>query len=238
MILKRTYLQGKPAGITTHEVVDAPYALLEERTPGAQPLCAPARPWEGIRYRQDSREWVTAITSDVRREHPCRELHIDVRQSTPGALRSRLQQVTGERRAGSETLPQAVFLEDFRCFREGIAWDFNRCCWQRLPDWEKFTGRGDELALGGKSDAHRPASLAAECVSPCLRPFSIFARESQLREKRGARHRTKSSVSDIRTNARLMVDSRHPGLEDAAQTGVFRNLLGEISGSNRVNGGE
>jgi hypothetical protein len=145
----------------------------------------------------------------------------------------------GEQHAGSETLSQAVFLEDFRSFREGIAWDFNRWCWQRLPDWEKFTGRGYELAPpGGKSDANRPASVVAERVSPWSQPLSVFARESQLREKRRARHRTKSSVSDIRTNARLMVDSRHPGLEDAAQTGVFRNLLGEISGSNRVNGGE
>jgi hypothetical protein len=145
----------------------------------------------------------------------------------------------GEEHAGSETVSQAVFLEDFRSSPEGLAWHFHRLCLQGPAGLGKVHRAWVRIGAAGREVGCESSRLGRGRVCiPVLAAFVGFARESQLREKRGARHRTKSAVSDIRTNARLMVDSRHPGLEDAAQTGVFRNLLGEISGSNRVNGGE
>jgi hypothetical protein len=181
MILQLNHLQEKSAGVTTHEIVDALYALLEQGYIEEDQFAHLRVHLDWIQYRQNFRESVMAIWSDtVRREHAlARELHIDVRQSTPGTLRSRIQQVMGENSAGSETSPQKVILEEFRSFRKSIAWEFNRLYWHRLPDWEKFTGRGYELALpGGKSDANHPAAVA-----DCVADFWTLLRDLDTRKR-------------------------------------------------------
>jgi hypothetical protein len=76
-----------------------------------------------------------------------------------------------------------VFLEEFKSFRESIAWEFNRLYWHRLADWEQFTGRPYEQALpGGKSDANHPAAVA-DCVADFWTLLKDLENRKQLPEE-------------------------------------------------------
>ncbi|MFI5057203.1 MAG: hypothetical protein ACHQLQ_03385 [Candidatus Acidiferrales bacterium] len=93
------------------------------------------------------------------------EIHIDTRQVTPGVLRDEISRTMMHIGKQSTQEQGQLILEDFRSFRDSIAWGFNRLYWHRLPDWEQFTGRSYQQALpGGKSDANHPAAIA-DCVA-------------------------------------------------------------------------
>jgi len=54
-----------------------------------------------------------------------------------------------------------VVVDDWAPLHESSIWQFNRLFWQRLPDWERQSGRGFEAALpSGRSDANDPAAVA------------------------------------------------------------------------------
>jgi hypothetical protein len=185
MILQLNHLQGKPAGVTTHEVVDALYALLEEGHLEEDQFAHLRVHLDWIQYRQNFRECVMAIKASPGRQDqsPAFELHIDVRQATPGGLRARIQQTVGELSGESQTGSEPVLLEEFRSFRESVAWEFNRLYWHRLPDWEQFTGRGYEQALpGGKSDANHPVAVA-DCVADFWTLLKDLETRKQLPEE-------------------------------------------------------
>ena len=154
MIVQFNHLQRKPAASTTQEVVDTLYSLLEEGRIEQEQFARLRVQLDWIQYRQNFRECVmaTKATSDRTEQFPPLEVHIDTRQVTPGCLREAILRNL----ANSADFPtpgaanphrEGVFLEDFRPFRESIAWGFNRLYWHRLADWEQFTGRGYELAL-------------------------------------------------------------------------------------------
>ncbi|HXY24098.1 MAG TPA: hypothetical protein VEI73_05575 [Candidatus Acidoferrum sp.] len=180
MILQLNHLHRKPAASTTQEVVDTLYALLEEGRLEREQFARLRVHLDWIQYRQNFRECVMAIgsTSDPRSECSSLEVHIDMRQVTPGALRDAIL-----RAMPSSDVPapaqDAVFLEEFRSFRESIAWGFNRLYWHRLAEWEEFTGRGYEQALpGGKSDANHPAAVA-----DCVADFWTLLRDLESRKQ-------------------------------------------------------
>jgi len=166
MILQLNHLQRKPAASSTQEVVDTLYGLLEEGHLDQEQFARLRVHLDWIQYRQNFRECVmaTKLGSDPRGQPSPLEVHIDLRQVTPGTLRGEILRTMGSDEARSPECG-CVYLEDFRSFRESIAWGFNRLYWHRLADWEAFTGRGYEQALpGGKSDANHPAAVA-DCVA-------------------------------------------------------------------------
>jgi len=180
MILQLNHLQRKPAASTTQEVVDTLYSLLEEGRLEQEHFARLRVHLDWIQYRQNFRECVMAMktTSDPRGQFAPLEVHIDMRQVAPGTLRAEILRTMT---SGDSPPPErdAVFLEDFRSFRESIAWAFNRLYWHRLADWEEFTGRGYEQALpGGKSDANHPAAVA-----DCVADFWTLLRDLESRKQ-------------------------------------------------------
>lgn len=184
MILQLNHLHRKPAASTTQEVVDTLYALLEEGRLDKEQFARLRVHLDWIQYRQNFRECVMAIrpTNDPRGEASPLEVHIDMRQVMPGALREEILR-TMPSCDGPAPHQGAVFLEEFKSFRESIAWGFNRLYWHRLADWEEFTGRGYEQALpGGKSDANHPAAVA-DCVADFWTLVRDLERRKQLPEE-------------------------------------------------------
>jgi hypothetical protein len=167
MILQLNHLERKPASITAQEVVDTLYSLLEEGHLEQDQFAQLRVHLDWIQYRQNFRECVTA--AKVTSEHHERlfpiEMHIDTRQVTPGCLHDAISKTMLNSEGQATAEQDRLILEDFRSFRDSIAWGFNRLYWHRLPDWEQFTGRSYQQALpGGKSDANHPAAIA-DCVA-------------------------------------------------------------------------
>jgi hypothetical protein len=167
MILQLNHLQRQPASVTAQEVVDTLCALLEEGHIEQDQFARLRVHLDWIQYRQNFRECVmaTKVTSE---RSECRfpfEMHIDTRQVTLGTLRGQISKTMTHVGEQSTAEQDRLFLEEFRSFRDSIAWGFNRLYWHRLPDWEQFTGRSYQQALpGGKSDANHPAAIA-DCVA-------------------------------------------------------------------------
>jgi len=180
MILQLNHLQRKPAASSTQEVVDTLYRLLEEGQIEQEQFARLRVNLDWIQYRQNFRECVmaTRLGSDPRGQLSPLEVHIDLRQVAPGTLRGEILRTMGSDEARSPECG-CVYLEDFRSFRESIAWGFNRLYWHRLADWEAFTGRGYEQALpGGKSDANHPAAVA-----DCVADFWTLLRDLESRKQ-------------------------------------------------------
>lgn len=185
MIVQLNHLHKEPAASTTQEVVDTFYSLLEEGHIEQDQFARLRVQLDWIQYRQNFRECVmaTRATSDRPEQFPGLEVHIDTRQVTPGCLREAILRTVGNAGDSPAVRPEGVLLEDFRSFRESIAWGFNRLYWHRLADWEQFTGRGYELALpGGKSDANHPAAVA-DCVADFWTLLRDLENRKQLPEE-------------------------------------------------------
>jgi len=185
MIVQLNHLQKKPAASTTQEVVDAFYSLLEEGHIEQEQFARLRVQLDWIQYRQNFRECVmaTSATSDRPGQFPGLEVHIDTRQVTPGCLREAILRTLPNAGDPPRPDPDGVLLEDFRSFRESIAWGFNRLYWHRLADWEQFTGRGYEQALpGGKSDANHPVAVA-DCVADFWTLLRDLENRKQLPEE-------------------------------------------------------
>jgi hypothetical protein len=162
MILQLNHLQRRPAASATQEVVDTLYGLLEEGRLEKEQFARLRVHLDWIQYRQSFRECVmaTKIANDSRGRSSPMEVHIDLRQVTPSALRGEMLRAMASDDSPASRQDRVVF-EDFRSFRESIAWGFNRLYWHRLADWEAFTGRSYEQVLpGGKSDANHPTAVA------------------------------------------------------------------------------
>ena len=184
MIVQLNHLQGQPAAATAHEVVDALYSLLEEGQLEPDQFANLRVHLDWIQYRNNFRECVMATRAASGRDtHPPLEVHIDTRQVAPGELRAKILNTMTSIREESAAARDALILEDFRSFRDSIAWGFNRLYWHRLPDWEKFTGRPYEQALpGGKSDANHPAAVA-DCVADFWTLLRDLENRKQLPEE-------------------------------------------------------
>jgi hypothetical protein len=163
MILQINHLQRSIAAATAQDVIETLHALMEEGHLEQDQFAHLRVHLDWIQYRQNFRECVT-VTKGARDEgerHPYLEIYIDTRQLTPGILHGEILRAMRCMTAESAEARDQLFLEEFRSFRNSIAWEFNNLYWQRLADWEQFTGRGYEQALpGGKSDANDPDAVA------------------------------------------------------------------------------
>jgi hypothetical protein len=185
MILQLNHLQRTPAATTAQEVVDTFYSLLEEGHLEQDQFAHLRVHLDWIQYRRNFRECVTVMKVACERHErvfPI-EMHIDTRQVAPGVLRAEILRTMTSIGAQLGKEQDRLILEDFRSFRESIAWGFNRLYWHRLADWEQFTGRPYDQALpGGKSDANHPAAVA-DCVADFWTLLRDLENRNQLPEE-------------------------------------------------------
>src|SRR5262250_2899777 len=97
MILQFNHLQRKPASASSQDVVDALYGLLEEGQIEQEQFARLRVHLDWIQYRQNFRECVmaTRLGSDPPGQPSPLEVHIDLRQVTPGALRGEILRTMG-----------------------------------------------------------------------------------------------------------------------------------------------
>jgi hypothetical protein len=166
MNLQLNHLQGKAAATSTHDVVSALYALLEEGHINPAQFAHLQVQLDWIQYKQNFREMVMAsrlLCDARRRERPAiLNLRIDTRQIRPESLKAEmLQAIRSATAEQAKSAPEGILFEDFKPFRQSIVWDFNKTYWSRLKDWEIATGKGYENALpGGKSDGNNDDAIA------------------------------------------------------------------------------
>jgi hypothetical protein len=167
MILQWNHLPRKTSAASAQDIVASLQSLLEEGCLEQEQFASLCVHLDWIQYKHNFREPVTVIPSAEEKAGgpPFFEVHVDLRQAAPGALRAAIQRAMAPANPGfghhPAANPDCLALEDFQPFRTSIAWRFNRLYWQRLAEWEKSTGRGYEEALpGGKSDANHPQAVA------------------------------------------------------------------------------
>src|SRR5437764_672494 len=133
MILQLNHLHGKAAASSTQEVVSALYALLEEGHIDQKQFAHIQVQLDWVQYKQNFREMVTAsrpLCYDRRESTSILDVRVDARQIRPETLKSEtLRAIHG---ASAEAEPDALLLEDFKSFRNSVAWTFNRTYWSRL----------------------------------------------------------------------------------------------------------
>ena len=157
MILQLNHLHGKSAPTTAQDVVAALYALVEEGSIDAKQFAYLQVQLDWLQYKQNFRQMVSVtkpLCADKRGGRPSiLDLRIDTRQIVADQLKGEIiDAIQGIHTAESEG---AIILEDFKSFRQSIAWQFNHAYWNRLKDWEVATGKGYEQALpGGSSDGN------------------------------------------------------------------------------------
>ncbi len=164
MILQLNHLQGKAAG-ATQEVIETLYTMLAEGHIEPNEFARLRIQLDWLQYKKNFRE-VVLVTPDKEPggdEAPILHIQVDTRQVVSGCLRPAMMRAMMHRkpRRGMEPAEENLPLEEFKPFRNSIAWDFNRLYWHRLKEWEVATGQGYEKALpGGQSDANHPDAVA------------------------------------------------------------------------------
>ena len=163
MILKLNHVKSEAAGIT-QEVTQALYELLETGQVSQEEFARLHVHLDWVQYKQNFREPVMGAL--VGGESPVVNLYVDTRQvpACHPSLKSNI--VTALGRAHSTATLAApeqdrFLLEDFKSFRQSIAWEFNSLYWRRLDEWERSSGHSYEKALpGGSSDGNHPEAIA------------------------------------------------------------------------------
>jgi len=186
-----------------------------------------------IQYKQNFRDAVAVIpcAGELAGGLPIFEVHVDLRQIAPGALRAELLRAMAPANPGfghhSPVNEERVLLEEYRPFRASIAWRFNHLYWQRLADWEKFTGRGYEEALpGGRSDANHPLAVADGVAD-----FWTLVRDLEVKKQLPAEIFVLEIGVGMGTRAGLWLDRFHK-LDQERGTNYYprvRFLLGDYS---------
>jgi len=162
MILKLNHLQGKAAATTALDVIDTIYSLMEEGHLQKDQFARLQIELDWIQYKQNFREVVIATQGYNAQGQPApiMDVHVDMRQVTPGCLRADMLRALAHASPdfhAQDRLP----LEDFQSLRSSVVWEFNKLYWSRLKDWEDLSGKGYEQALpGGQSDGHQPQAIA------------------------------------------------------------------------------
>ena len=164
MILKLNHLQGKVAAATAQDVIGTLYSLLEEGHIDRSQFARLQIELDWIQYKQNFREVAIATQGyDAQgKQVPIMDVHVDIRQVSPGCLRGELLRAVAHAHGDAPGhIADRVTLEDFQSMRSSIVWEFNKLYWTRLKDWEEATGKGYEQALpGGQSDGHQPQAIS------------------------------------------------------------------------------
>jgi hypothetical protein len=156
--------QEKP-NVREEEVSDALHSLVEDGRLEEEDLSRLRVELGWLQYKQNFREPVMVADSyhpgNGKRPH-FRELLIDTRRVSPETLKKDILRALAEAdaiRSGADSY--RVPIEDFKPFRNSVAWAFNQTYWAYFSEWEQWTGQGYEKALpGGISDAHHPLAVA------------------------------------------------------------------------------
>ena len=159
MILQVNHLNSKAAAATPG-IVEALHKLVEEGHIDPAQFATLRVQLDWIQYKQNFREAVTvsSIAKSDRRP-PEMDMRIDTRQVTPENLRPEMLRAIASADP-AKSAEDRIPLEDFKSFRNSIAWEFNKLYWGRLSDWEKMTGKGYQEALpGGKSDGNQDEAV-------------------------------------------------------------------------------
>ena len=137
-----------------------------------------------LQYKQNFREIVgVARGVDTASRTPFMEMRIDTRQVQTDAdpvatLRSEILRAlaaSDPESPGDDKIP----LEDFKSFRNSLAWDFNKLYWTHLGEWERATGKGYQEALpGGKSDGN-----SDDAVTDSVRDFWTLLRDMEKKSQ-------------------------------------------------------
>jgi hypothetical protein len=180
MNLQLNHLNAKAAAITPM-VVEALQTLLDNRHIDPAQFATLQVQLDWLQYKQNFREMVSV--SHIARENgerrlPTMDMRIDTRQVTPDTLvpeMLRALAVADPLKSAEDRIP----LEDFKSFRNSIAWEFNKRYWANLGDWEKMTGKGYQEALpGGKSDGNQD-----EAVVDSVADFWTLLRDMETRKQ-------------------------------------------------------
>jgi hypothetical protein len=164
MILQLNHLQGKAAG-ATQEVIETLYSMMAEGHIEPNEFARLRIQLDWLQYKKNFRE-VVLITPDKEPPGvaaPILHIQVDTRQVVAGCLKPEMMRAMIRQKPPRGVAPaeENLPLEDFKPFRESIAWEFNRLYWHRLKEWEVATGQGYEKALpGGQSDANHPDAVA------------------------------------------------------------------------------
>ncbi len=180
MNLQLNHLNSKAAAITPI-VVEALNKLVEEGRIDAAQFASLQVQLDWIQYKQNFREVVSVsrigrVNGEPRPE--TMNMRIDTRQVTPeNLLPEMLRAITT---ADPENSAQdRIPLEDFKSFRNSLAWEFNKLYWGHLGAWEKMTGKGYQEALpGGKSDGNQD-----EAVMDSVADFWTLLRDMETRKQ-------------------------------------------------------
>lgn len=233
MILQWNHLPRKTSAASVQDIVASLQTMLEEGCLEQDQFASLCVHLDWIQYKQNFREAVTVVpyAGEHTGASPLYEVHVDLRQAGPGALRVAMQHAMGAAHAGYGHHPapnaEGVALEDFQPFRSSIAWRFNWLYWQRLADWEQSTGRGYEEALpGGKSDANHP-----QAVADGVADFWTLARDLEVKNQLPAELFVLEIGVGMGTRAGLWLDRFHK-LDRERGTNYYsrvRFLLGDYS---------
>ena len=163
MIVQVNHLQNAAAAGVARDVIEDVLGLVGEGQLEAAQVARLRIHLDWIQYRHNFREPVSVTrTEDFHdNQQGLFDVHVNTREISPDVLREELLRAL-PRDPMHEVRPgPRIVLEEFCGFPTSIAWKFNQLYWQRLPEWEKATGRSYEHALpGGKSDANNPVAVA------------------------------------------------------------------------------
>src|ERR1700733_11410520 len=165
MNLHLNHLNAKAAAITPM-VVEALQKLVADGDMDPAQFAGLQVQLDWVQYKQNFRDVVS-----VSRGAKVTDMRIDTRQVTPDNLRPEMLRAL----AGIDGIP----LEDFKSFRNSLAWEFNKRYWANLGDWERMTGKGYQEALpGGKSDGNQD-----DAVVDSVADFWSLLRDMETRKQ-------------------------------------------------------
>lgn len=228
MILHLNHTRRDCAADSTAEVVGAVLALLEEKRLEPAQFARLQIYLDWLQYKQNFREAVTVtLPAGARGSRFPSEIRVDSRQVAPGAFREALRQAICTANAAEQGAAGRIYLEEFKSFRESIAWQFNRLYWQRLKQWESASGKSYERALpGGKSDGHHP-----EAISDSVVEFWTLLKDLETRNQLPAEVFVLEIGVGMGTRARMWLD-RFAAVDRERGTEFYprlRFLLGDYS---------
>ncbi|HUJ40068.1 MAG TPA: hypothetical protein VLW54_05950 [Candidatus Acidoferrales bacterium] len=233
MILQWNHLPRKSSAASAQDIVASLQSLLEEGCLEPEQFASLSVQLDWIQYKQNFREAVAVIPCGGEKDggNASFEVHVDLRQAGPGALRESMRKAIAPAHCGygQPAAPklEGLPLEDFQPFRTSIAWRFNWLYWQRLAEWEHSTGHGYEEALpGGKSDANHPHAVADGVAD-----FWTLARDLEIKNQLPPELFVMEIGVGMGTRAGLWLDGFHR-LDQERGTNYYprvRFLLGDYS---------
>jgi hypothetical protein len=171
MNLQLNHLNAKASAITPI-AVEALNKLVEEGHIDAAQFASLRVQLDWVQYKTNFREAVS-VTRGGSTSNSTIDMRIDTRQVQPETLHDEML------RALNSCDDDKIPLEDFKSFRNSIAWEFNKLYWGHLGEWEKATGKGYQEALpGGKSDGN-----SDDAVTDSVADFWTLARDMEKRNQ-------------------------------------------------------